>query len=241
MDGDGSIQVNHWREQYLQYRLVIKLKNTPANKAMLQLIVDHLGGSCNEVSRGFVVWTENTASKVAKLLTVFDKYPLLTTRMRYQIQFLRSMNELASQKGDRASLMETYFTQRALKYSERATAASREAGWFINQPHFKEWLSGFIEAEGCFCVRSRKKKSSFSINQSYDQDLLKAIQSYLATAATVRLRRGAASFYYLETYKRSSLLQIIEHCRQYPLLGEKNIQFQRFATFVLSQEPGGNN
>jgi hypothetical protein len=28
MDGDGSIQVNHWRSRYLQYRLVIKLKNT---------------------------------------------------------------------------------------------------------------------------------------------------------------------------------------------------------------------
>ena len=27
MDGDGSIQVNHWREKSLQYRLVIKLSN----------------------------------------------------------------------------------------------------------------------------------------------------------------------------------------------------------------------
>jgi len=45
MDGDGSIQVNHWRFTYLQFRLVIKLKSTPGNKKMLQLLVDNLGGS----------------------------------------------------------------------------------------------------------------------------------------------------------------------------------------------------
>ena len=25
MDGDGSIQVNHWRKKFLQYRIIIKL------------------------------------------------------------------------------------------------------------------------------------------------------------------------------------------------------------------------
>ena len=35
MDGDGSIQVNHWRKQSLQYRLVIKLdrKSTRLNSS----------------------------------------------------------------------------------------------------------------------------------------------------------------------------------------------------------------
>lgn len=148
------------------------------------------------------------------------------------------MKELASQKGDRAALMRTYFAQRPLKYSEQEAAPSREPAWFIQQPHFKEWLSGFIEAEGCFSVRADKKQSSFSVGQNNDQDLLQAIQSYFATVATVRLRRGTTNFYYLETYRRTSLLQIIEHCQQYPLLGEKNVQFQLFTAFVLSQEPG---
>ena len=29
IDGDGSIQVNHWKKKSLQYRLVIKLKHEP--------------------------------------------------------------------------------------------------------------------------------------------------------------------------------------------------------------------
>jgi cytochrome c oxidase subunit 1 len=34
MDGNGSIQVNHWRKEYLQFRMVIKLKNLIENKRM---------------------------------------------------------------------------------------------------------------------------------------------------------------------------------------------------------------
>lgn len=35
MDGDGSIQVNHWRKITLQYRLVIKLRHCSENVEML--------------------------------------------------------------------------------------------------------------------------------------------------------------------------------------------------------------
>jgi hypothetical protein len=34
----GSIQVNHWRKKSLQFRVIIKLNNTPANVEMLQYI-----------------------------------------------------------------------------------------------------------------------------------------------------------------------------------------------------------
>ena len=44
MDGDGSIQVNHWRNKNLQYRLVIKLSNLESNVKMLKLISNQLTG-----------------------------------------------------------------------------------------------------------------------------------------------------------------------------------------------------
>ncbi len=49
MDGDGSIQVNHRRSTNLQYRLVIKLKYSVANKAMLVGLAEHIGGTIREV------------------------------------------------------------------------------------------------------------------------------------------------------------------------------------------------
>ena len=47
MDGDGSIQVNHWKMRSLQYRLIIKLKHDldGANHKMLQLIASVIGGT----------------------------------------------------------------------------------------------------------------------------------------------------------------------------------------------------
>lgn len=36
IDGDGSIQVNHWRETILQFRIIIKLKYTEGNHLMLK-------------------------------------------------------------------------------------------------------------------------------------------------------------------------------------------------------------
>lgn len=45
MDGDGSIQVNHWRKKNLQYRLIIKLSNLESNYNMLILIAKVIGGT----------------------------------------------------------------------------------------------------------------------------------------------------------------------------------------------------
>lgn len=200
MDGGGSIQVNHSNRQSIRYNLVIRLKNTPANRDMLQLVASNLGGRCSEVSgESAAVWAAGGTNKIVQLLKIFDRYPPLTTRVHYQIQFLRNMHRLVSQKVDRAVLMEAYFTQRALKYSGRGRLVAREASWFIQQPHFKEWLSGFIEVGGCFCVRTNKKKSSFSIGQKHDQDLLLAIRNYLATSATIRLAHTPENYYHFET------------------------------------------
>jgi cytochrome c oxidase subunit 1 len=44
MDGDGSIQVNHWRYKSLQFRLIIKLSNLKSNYNMLIKIAKVIGG-----------------------------------------------------------------------------------------------------------------------------------------------------------------------------------------------------
>ena len=70
MDGDGSIIVNHWRKCILQYRFVIKLKNTPANVYMLQTLSKKLsiGHVVIDSKKQFVLWVENHKGKMGKLL-----------------------------------------------------------------------------------------------------------------------------------------------------------------------------
>jgi len=74
MDGDGSIQVNHWRKKHLQYRVVIKLRNYEENVQMLRQMKGLLGGSVS-IQKDFVIWVENTKAKVLHLLQLLDKCP----------------------------------------------------------------------------------------------------------------------------------------------------------------------
>jgi len=82
MDGEGSIQVNHWRSRVLQFRLVIKLKYSEANFSMLKTIARAVGGGVRLEKGGlFVVWVANDRSEVEKILKIYEKYPPLTTRV----------------------------------------------------------------------------------------------------------------------------------------------------------------
>lgn len=67
MDGDGSIQINHWKLKYLQYRIVIKLKHTFANENML--IKNNIGGHITFV-KDFVNWVEKDCVKILHILKI---------------------------------------------------------------------------------------------------------------------------------------------------------------------------
>lgn len=235
MDGDGSVQVNHCAHTYLQYRLVIKLKYCPENKAMLELLAQTIGGNVQwKEGQPFIRWVENTKTRVLTILAIYERFPPLTTRVALQLSFLKEMHALSKNVVGR-SLVNQYLALRSKKYEKRATLTTREVSWFLMQPHFKEWLSGFIEAGGCFCVRASKKTASFSIGQKHDHDALSVISTYFATTATVRKRKSGVvnDFYYLETYSKATALRVIEHVTNFPLLGEKMRTFNLFNSYRL--------
>jgi hypothetical protein len=91
--------------------------------------------------------------------------------------------------------------------------------------YFKSWLSGFIEAEGCFSIR-KNKPNSFSIGHKDDIYILEAIKQFFVASNKVRITDPA--FYFLEIYKKETLHKIINHCRAYPLLGEKANSLHKF-------------
>jgi len=87
--------------------------------------------------------------------------------------------------------------------------------------YFKEWLSGFIEAEGCFTIRNKSNKTiSFSIGQKEDLYLIIAIKNYFKATNKIRLIEKT-QFYSLEVYKKDILIKILNHLKIYPILGEK--------------------
>ena len=72
MDGDGSIQINHWRKKNLQFRLVIKLKNCPENLLMFNLICKFIGGTVKIVNnKGFIIWVVNSKKSILEIIKIF--------------------------------------------------------------------------------------------------------------------------------------------------------------------------
>jgi hypothetical protein len=235
MDGDGSIQVNHWRKRSIQYRLVIKLKNTQANQDMLAQIKSTVGGSV-VCSKLFVLWVENNKAKIMRMISIFDHFPPLTTRLLCQLAFLKE----CYQRND----VQWYLENRSKKYATAAAHQMLMSGVLrkhlapFNSTHptsvyFPVWLSGFIEAEGCFCVR-QSNNHSFSISQNRDMYLIDAIKSYFNAGNKIRVISGRVENHYLlEIYKKECIASIIAHIEKYPLLGEKHQSFLNFCNKIL--------
>ena len=218
MDGDGSIQVNHWREKSLQYRLVIKLCNLKSNYNMLIVIAKVIGGTVRITGKGAdVIWVVNKKQEVENILKIYDTYPPLSSKKICQLAFLKScLSE---------TLIETYFESRNLKYDKQLDIIKSNINYQIPS-YFKAWLSGFIEAEGCFSIR-KANNHSFSIGQNDDFYLIEAIKQHFVV--TNKVRNPYRNFFFLEIYKKELLSKIIDHCTDYPLLGEKLESLKKFS------------
>lgn len=214
MDGDGSMQVNHWRKKNLQYRLVIKLSNIISNYNMLVEIAKVIGGTVRKVGNS-VIWVVNNKKKIENIIKIYDLYPPLTSKKICQLAFLKSC--LANNS------IERYLLDRNNKYDKQLSIV--ESNFFV-PPYFKSWLSGFIEAEGCFSLRKNGNRS-FSIGQNDDKYLIEAIKAYFK--ANNIIRNTNSNFYSIEVYRKKSLLNIIYHCNTYSLMGEKFESLKKFS------------
>jgi len=224
MDGDGSIQVNHWRKKIIAYRLVIKLSNTPCNYTMVINIAKVIGGTVHITDKTkFIIWVVNDKEKIINIIKIFDVYPLLTSNKICQLDFLR----LCLLKNSNSRSVEWYLTNREFKYKQKPDVINSLIKEFNEPPYFKEWLSGFIEAEGCFTIRNKSSKVlSFSIGQNDDLYLISTIKEFFEASNKIRLTK--TNFYSLEIYKKEILSKIIEHLKIYPLLGEKAESSRKF-------------
>jgi hypothetical protein len=208
MDGDGSIQINHWRKKNLQYRMVIKLKYDSQNLDMLNLIKKEFNGNINITSNNqFIIWVINNKYLITQLLNIFDKYPPLTSRLQAQINFMKEC--LIHNNVD------IYLNSRDSKYLN-----------FTSSPQCltPEWLTGFIEAEGCFSIRTNNNHS-FSISQKGDKYIIELIKDYFNMNNLIREIKP--NIWLIETYKKNILYTIIDHIDKYPLLGEKRNSFNK--------------
>jgi len=215
MEGEGSIQVNHWQNKYLHYRLIIKLKYTEANSNMLKHIKMNLGGMVKEkiTDKPEVIWVVNNTEEIITLAKIFNKYPPLTTRIFCQLEFLNTCLQYKPS-------IEEYLIKRKLKFAQQIDLAKARNLKNLELPsHFNIWLSGFTESRGCF-------SNSYSISQKTDRYIIEAIKQFWNMPSKVR--ETSKDFWTIETSNKKTLKNIVHHFDAYPLIGEKAIQFSTF-------------
>lgn len=274
-DGDGSIQVNHYKYKYLQFRLVIKLKLLEDNVNMLNKIKYHLGGNV-KINKNFVLWVMNDIKDIINFIKLFEKYPLITLNKKLQLAFIKSIYYIYKYNKDLAinlylkdrnnkynlNLYEIYkninylnvnyyksqllvsliqdnnnIIYPEIKYNNNLNSTSLLYNHHfengdgvsgdkttltsnINNNFINTWFAGFIEAEGCFCIR-KNNNNSFSFSQN-DINLITFLNNYFGIKNKLSLNKNT---YILEVYNKYYLNLFLKFFNKYNLQGNKYNQF----------------
>ena len=131
---------------------------------------------------------------------------------------------LKTPAADNKALISWYLTARSEKYLNNEVV-DIPINTLLSSSYFKPWVSGFIEAEGSFCLRTNGN-ASFSISQKNDLFILLAIKTFFN--GTNKVRKIGDDFYEWAVYKKQVLWSIENHISKYPLLGYKKTQADFF-------------
>lgn len=186
LEGNGTITTDFSKKSLTcRIRIVISLLNLPENKSMLTLIKNRIAGRVVvEKKDKYITWIASTKKDVKIIMSILEKYPLLTQQKKAQLSFVIScMTNTFSSK-------EEFFISRNYKYNnyiEKQCAvnlyndsADKDSTACKKISYFNSWLSGFIEAKGNFSLVKTQsdniKKAGFSIGQTSDKYIIEQIK-----------------------------------------------------------------
>lgn len=223
LEGVGSIVVRKNRNNQVYGSFEISLKYLPENEAMLKTLTNIMGGRIYYEKRHRslfkVKWVAVSSKDVAFCLKTLESYPLLTMRKINQVNHLLACL--------REKSWDYHLKTRDQKYEVLDT---RKKNGVPN--YFGGWLSGFIEAEGCF--RYRKGKAiSFYISQNNDYSLMESIKTFYESTHKIGIhkdKRSNETHYRISMSGKKLLKVIVAHLKSYPLMGNKRKSFDKWAS-----------
>lgn len=225
LEGDGSIQVNQWKKRTLQFRVVIKLKNTPANYHLCATIKEQTNLFNLHIRHGYVLLVQDHQQKLKQLLPILENYTFLSQKMQKDYAFFKYC--LLS----KPTISEYTFLKTNKHQVPGFHLEKRNAKDFLKYSWFPWWVVGFVEAEGCFCVRTNGKLS-FSIGQKNDKELIEGIRLFFQMPNKIQSK--ANNMFVVEGAQRFMLANLIEFFENHQFLGQKKESFEKFKSVFFT-------
>jgi len=231
LEGDGSIVVRRNKQNKNYCSFEISLKYLTKNEEMLKLISEYIGGRIyyerknNSIIK--VKCISVSKKDVINCLNILSKYPLLTSRKICQLEHLQKCLENKN--------WDYHLKTRDNKYELQNKLIQDYNNYFFIPHYFNAWVSGFVEAEGCFRFRNNKA-TSFYISQNNDKYILNAIKSIFNSKHKLGINSDSRSLnlqYRVSISGKPCLTLIKNHFFNYPLMGNKKLSFDIWSESIL--------
>jgi LAGLIDADG endonuclease len=228
-DGDGSFIIYKTKNTY---GLAFKISQNKYNKRILYYIKKNLGvgNISEEKNSNMAQYSVYSREKLKKyIIPIFDKYSLLTSKYFNYKKFKEAFNILEdnnlsyirkNELIDRLILLKSDINYISPIWLKRTNED------YLRDIINKEWLIGFIEAEGSFYISKNQSKyvQYFSICQRLDKHLLEGIKIILKINVNIYYSERDKC-YYLQTKNKESIKFIIAYIDGY-LKGVKSLEFK---------------
>lgn len=235
IDGDGYLQITRTTRGYIAIKLVIglgleDLSTLEFIKSVLKLGKitvnrDHINPNCR------LIINKTDLQEVLFPLFIHYKVFFLTQSRKAQFDLAMYVIENDLKFYDDIPACGSFGAEGAgpnpLK-AEKEIASSN----IMNLPFFKNWLVGFTNAKGSFCIQ-QNKDACFQLKQRIHTELFEAFKLLFDTNRSISIENNRyAQFSVSSRLDLQKVVNFFSFSGLHPLIGLKSIQYLNWLTYL---------
>jgi hypothetical protein len=247
IDGDGYILINNTRKDFLGIKLVISVHIDDIailNYIQSVLKIGKLSTYPNLKSPSArLIFSKTDLQEILFPLMIYHGIYFLTETRRTQfykalqiiVEGIKSYSQIPKTVPELQALLNSASPQRG----EAPRPGGAGAKGYFNLPFLKDWLVGFVAAEGSFFVKSNKD-ACFQIKQRLHMPLFEAFKLVFNTTRKISVD-NSLYVQFSVSYKADiqNVINFFSFSGHHPLIGLKGIQYSAWLENLRNSERYG--